>query len=191
MMSLWFVAPACMKEGICNPVVGTIGPLTTQGEAMTSTSPGNVRLVPYSRYYLDCSWQWLNDPEIKRLTLTPDFSREDQDRFFASLPTRADYRIWGLELEGTGPIGAAGLKNLNGNIAEYWGYIGSKAHWGRGLGRQLLTLVENEAIFLGLEKLALRVARFNVRAIGLYRNNGYVETGANDEVIFMEKDLLA
>ena len=41
-----------------------------------------VAFVEYTEEFLDLSWEWLNDPEIKLLTMTPDFSREDQRAFF-------------------------------------------------------------------------------------------------------------
>lgn len=153
--------------------------------------PASIRLVPYSREYLDRSWEWLNDPETKRLTLTPDFTREDQIRFFASLPARDDYRIWGLELEGVGPIGAAGIKHISGSTGEYWGYIGEKQHWGQGLGRSILELVEAEAGSLGIDALVLRVAGYNQRAIRLYEHCGYVACGGRDGTLRMKKQLAA
>ena len=148
-----------------------------------------IALVPFSRDYLDHSWRWLNDPETKRLTMTPDFSREDQERFFAALP-REDYRIWGVELAGGVPIGAAGLKSFRGDIAEYWGYIGEPHQRGRGLGKAMLELVEAEALSLGLVALDLRVAHFNNGAIALYRRVGFSETGRDGGVLTMRKELV-
>ena len=45
-------------------------------------------LVDYNIIFLDKSWYWLNDPEIKALTMTPDFSKEDQASYFKSLPKK-------------------------------------------------------------------------------------------------------
>lgn len=147
-----------------------------------------IALVPFSREYLDHSWRWLNDPETKRLTMTPDFSRDEQERFFARQP-RDDYRIWGVELYGAGPIGAAGLKNFRGDAAEYWGYIGEPAERGKGHGKAMLELIEAEAIRLGLRALDLRVGDFNGAAIALYRNHGFDETGSDAGVVWMHKEL--
>jgi RimJ/RimL family protein N-acetyltransferase len=148
-----------------------------------------VRLVSYSREYLERSWEWLNDPEVKRLTLTPDFTQLDQISFFEALPARSDYRVWGLELEGDGPIGAAGIKNISSGTGEYWGYIGEKQHWGQGLGRSILGLVEAEAAALGINELDLRVAPYNLRAISLYEKCGYVACGERDGTLRMNKQI--
>lgn len=148
-----------------------------------------VQLVPFDRVFLERSWDWLQDPEIKRLTLTPDFTREEQQRFFDSLPSRSDYRIWGVLLAGGEPIGAAGLKNTAGGSAEYWGYIGEKHFWGRGLGGPMLAAVEAEARKLGLAELVLRVAADNVRAMRAYEKFGFQVAGEQAGILTMCKTL--
>ena len=44
-----------------------------------------IKLVDYTLDYLELSWKWLNDPEIKVLTNTPDFSLDQQLKWFNSL----------------------------------------------------------------------------------------------------------
>ena len=58
----------------------------------------DVRLVDFSKVFFDNSWNWLNDPEIKKMTATPDFTKEDQLKWFNSLPSKQDYLIWELHL---------------------------------------------------------------------------------------------
>jgi RimJ/RimL family protein N-acetyltransferase len=145
-------------------------------------------LVPYSLEYLDLSWHWLNDPEIRELTMTPAFTREQQRAFFESLACRTNYHVWGVALDGK-PIGAAGLKNQRNELAEYWGYLGEKEYWGMGLGRELILLVEDKAMELGLSSLELKVSKKNLHAIRLYQSMGFVtdETMSNDYVLKMVK----
>lgn len=134
----------------------------------------NVRLVPFDRRFLDLSWQWLNDPEIKQLTLTPDFTRKDQEQFFESLPTRTDYHVWGVEiLEGL-PIGAGGIKNIVGNSGEFWCYIGERDWWGAGIGGEILTLCEEKARGLGVRDILMIAAKDNFRSIQAFRKIGFV-----------------
>lgn len=95
-----------------------------------------ITLTSYDREFLDLSWIWLQDPEIKKLTLTSDFTREQQLQFFHSLKERKDYLIFGIQL-GTRKIGVAGLKNIKNDIAEYWGYIGEKDLWVKELAKLL------------------------------------------------------
>lgn len=148
-----------------------------------------VQLVPFDQAFLERSWNWLQDPEIKRLTLTPDFTREEQQRFFDGLPSRSDYRIWGVVLAGGELIGAAGLKNVTRGSAEYWGYIGEKQWWGKGLGGEMLTAVEAEARKLGLPQLVLRVVTDNVRAVRAYEKSGFQVARDEAGVLTMSKSL--
>ncbi len=141
--------------------------------SIVSTNRG-LSLVTYDERCLEKSWGWLNDPETRELTMTPHFTREDQRRFFEQLPSRTDYRIWGVALGGVELIGAAGIKNHRWSIAEYWGYIGEKKYWGRGLGRSLVAKVESEARELGFNGLDLIVSAKNTRAIALYEKVGFV-----------------
>jgi RimJ/RimL family protein N-acetyltransferase len=132
----------------------------------------DIRLGLYDAECLEKSWAWLQDPEVKRLTMTPEFTRAQQNAFFASLPHRNDYLIWSVLL-GTEIIGAAGLKNHRGTRAEYWGYIGEKQLWGKGLGSSLVQAVEKRAVDAGFCSLDLRVAHDNLRAIRLYEKFGF------------------
>ena len=80
-------------------------------------------------------------------------------------------------MAGQGPIGAAGLKNIGGGSAEYWGYIGEKSLWGQGLGKQILAAIEAKAGAFGIDRLYLNVTHENLRAIALYKRAGFVEIG--------------
>lgn len=147
------------------------------------------KLEEYTAQYLDRSWVWLNDPEIKHLTMTPDFTKEAQQAFFASLKNRTNYWIWGVALEGHGPIGAAGLKNAEGHSVEYWGYIGEKKWWGQGLGQKLMSAVIEEAAKLGFRSIRLKVRKDNSRAIALYKRQGFVldHSASGDDYYAMGK----
>ena len=95
-------------------------------------------------------------------------------RFFEQLPHQTDYKIWSVVLNNTELIGAAGLKNHRGKLAEYWGYIGEKQYWNKGLGRKLIRAVEEKARELDFVDLDLQVSTANVSAIALYKKSGYV-----------------
>ncbi len=133
-----------------------------------------LQLVKYDRRFLEKSWEWLNDPEIKTLTLTPDFTKEDQVNFYKTLSDRKNYWIRGL-LEDDLPIGVMGLKNINTSerLAEYWGYIGEKEYWGKGIGKFLINQAFSKAKELKLTKLYLKVSHENIRAKNLYLKMGF------------------
>jgi RimJ/RimL family protein N-acetyltransferase len=147
-----------------------------------------ISLVKFNRLYLDLSWNWLNDPEIKQMTNTPDFTRESQQVWFSTLDDKTNYLIWGVSHKDL-PIGVCGLKNITNKDCEYWGYIGDKKYWGIGLGSIIMKLLEEKAIELELESIWLRVLNDNVRAIKLYKKNGYRNECGNTDSIIMRKIL--
>lgn len=150
---------------------------------------GKVELVPFDKRFFDKSRLWLEDEEVNRLTDTGELPAEsDRLKWFESLPSKNDYLIWGVACEEE-PIGACGLKNIQGSNAEYWGYIGEKTYWGKGFGSSMLKGVEQKAKELNLDELYLTVLVENNRAIGLYRKNGYFETGRADNRLTMAKRL--
>ena len=144
--------------------------------------------VRYDERFLERSWHWLQDPEIKRLTDTPDFTQEVQRSWFDSLTGRTDYLVWGIEVNGE-PVGAFGLKQVTDRDAEYWGYLGERAYWGRGIGQWMLARARDEALALGLRRLHLRVLRENVRAIAAYRHFGFRTDSQSDDHAVMSIDI--
>lgn len=138
-------------------------------------------LVNYDLAFLEKSWEWLNDPEIKELTLTPDFSKEDQLNFYNSLPQKKDYWIKGITENNT-PIGAMGLKNIDTgeSSAEYWGYIGEKEYWGKGIGKFILKEAIIKARELNLKKIYLKVNRKNIIAKNLYLKMGFKKQSSGE-----------
>lgn len=140
---------------------------------MDDGGTGSIRLVPYDRAYLDHSWDWLRDPELKALTLAGDFTREDQVAFFESLPQRTDYKIWGVESPEGDPIGAAGIKKIVGTSGEFWCYVGDRSWWGRKIGGQILELCEEKARELGLDHLTMIAGATNDRSISAFEKMGF------------------
>lgn len=135
-----------------------------------------IEFVPFDEEYLERSWTWLADPEIKRLTDTPDITREGQRKWFAHLATADDYVVWGV-LANCVPVGVVGLKHIDveNGTGEYFGYLGEKDHWGKGIGVAMLDFIAKQALERGLNKLCLKVLKENVRAINLYKKYGFCE----------------
>ena len=138
------------------------------------SSQPEIRLARYDRAYLDKSWEWLRDPEIKALTMASDFTREEQLKFFDELPSRPDYKIWGVESPEGIPIGAAGIKKIVGHAGEFWCYMGDREWWGRGLGGRILELCEVEARSLGLDKVTMIAAESNLRSVKAFEKMGFL-----------------
>lgn len=147
-----------------------------------------IQLVDYDESYLALSSKWLRDSEIKNLTHTPDFTDQQQRDFFSSLPSRKDYRIFGIDYQGR-KIGAAGLKNIEAGVGEYWGYIGEKELWGKGLGQLIIGEVFVFARSIGVTCVVLKVSPENIRAIKLYEKIGFKANGDVEGLRLMKIDI--
>lgn len=147
-----------------------------------------ITFVEYTEDFLDMSWDWLNDPEIKSLTMTPDFSREDQIIFFNKLPTRTDYQISGIVVNGE-RAGACGLKHIKNGDAEFWCYLGLKKYWGLGLGVDIMLHAEMECVKLGVTRLHLKVSNSNPRAFKSYVKNGFIVESQTADYTLMKKNI--
>ncbi|MBR5175311.1 MAG: GNAT family N-acetyltransferase [Bacteroidales bacterium] len=147
-----------------------------------------VTLTAYTEEFLERSFHWLNDPEIRFLTDTPAVTREGQRRWFEGLPERPDYMVWGV-LADNQPVGVCGIKQIVEREGVYFGYIGEKDCWGRGFGRRMMELVEDRARKAGLEKLKLTVIKENERARSLYERMGYAVDASDGRYCQMSKRL--
>lgn len=150
-----------------------------------------IELVEYDQTYLEKSWSWLNDPEIKSLTNTKDFSKDEQKKWFNGLSQNKHYKIWGLSFNHS-PIGVFGIKNINfiTKKGEYWGYIGEKRFWGMGFGTIALNQILIKASKdLNLKTIYLEVLIGNRVAINLYKKHGFKEIIIENGMITMEKKL--
>lgn len=132
-----------------------------------------VKFVSFDRVFLEASWRWLQDEELRKLIAAAPITRENQERWFVQLPKRTDYVIWGI-MSKSQPIGVCGIKQIVSGSGEYWGYIGEKNYWGKGIGKQMLQFTEQAAKNIGLTTLTLQVAMHNERAVKLYLKYGYI-----------------
>ena len=126
----------------------------------------------FDRQLLDCTYGWLNDPEVLLLIDANPVDRNSQLKWFDTLSSRSDFIIRGIRYKGV-PIGVFGLKNVLAGKGEYWGYIGAKQHWGKGIGSWMM----NKAIELAeehqVQSLYLKVLVTNERAVRLYKKSGF------------------
>ena len=147
-----------------------------------------IQFVKFDRLFLELSWKWLNDSEIRELTCTPVFTKEDQEEWFKSLDIMTDYKIYGVKADNI-PIGVCGIKNLTNEDCEYWGYVGDKSFWGRGIGKQLISKMEEIARNYGLKSVWLKVSQTNVRARNLYSKMSHILYKTDKGMLYMRKDL--
>lgn len=148
----------------------------------------NVVFEKFDEYYFNDSLNWLKDQEIKLMMDAPDFTSISQNYWFQNLPHRHGYLIWGINYLGR-RIGSCGLKSISCHSAEYWGYIGNKNLWGKGLGKVILIKCIQVATDLRLDNLYLKVINSNERAINLYLNFDFKVYNQDDYYIYMKKKL--
>lgn len=148
-----------------------------------------LQLVGYDKTFFDRSKEWLLDEELNHLIHAGTIpSDEERLAWFNSLSSRKDYLIWGVAYNGE-PIGVSGLKRIADGKAEYWGYIGEKAYWGKGLGKDLMKEVLEKARELDLNYVWLRVRKYNPRAINLYKRIGFTIEQDEPETYLMSLSL--
>lgn len=147
-----------------------------------------IKFVEYNEIFLEKSWEWLNDKEIKFLTCTPDFTKEQQKKWFLSLKDKKDYFIKGVLYNNT-PIGVVGLKNITDTDGEYWGYIGEKEYWNKGIGKDLINYISRYSYILNLKEIYLKVIKDNIRAIKLYQKMNFKEFLEENNLTYMKLDL--
>ena len=134
-----------------------------------------IEFVPYTRIYLEKSYMWLQDAEIRKLTDTQvEITKESQQRWYEGIQNDDTYKIWGIACDGI-PIGACGIKHINYSMSEgeYWTYIGEKTYWG-GKGHAIASFVCKEAKKAKIKKLYIRVLKDNVRSYNLHLKEGFI-----------------
>ena len=148
-----------------------------------------IKLEDFDIEYLKASNHWINDEDIQKSIDATPITYENQLKWFESLKNNDSYKIWGVSYNGS-PIGACGIKNCTTFDGEYWGYIGEKHYWGKGLGFEILKLVQDKAISFQLKSLWLKVLKENFRAIKLYEKFNFSTERISDKYYFMRKHLL-
>lgn len=147
-----------------------------------------VEFTGFDEIFLKKSAEWLADPAIKYLTASPSIDEYSQRKWYESLKNRNDYVIYGVRYQGK-PIGVVGLKHidLNRRQAEYFGYIGEKEMWGRGVGTRMMEYIEEVALVRNIRRIYLKVIENNTNAIGLYKKMQYKYDSSTGGLILMSK----
>jgi RimJ/RimL family protein N-acetyltransferase len=137
------------------------------------SNPRHVVFQKFDDIFFALSGIWLNDPELRLLTDAPIITENNRKEWYSNLSKIDNYRIFGVTINSV-PIGVCGLKNItNGISGEYWGYIGEKNYWGRGIGTEMLNFILALAKESNLRSVFLWVIAQNSRAIKLYLKHGF------------------
>lgn len=133
----------------------------------------NIEFVKFDIRFLEKSYEWLSDNEIRQLIDSPKISKAEQMCWFQNLPNKKDYYIKGVLVDKK-PVGCVGIKHIDITRGEYWGYIGEKSYWGKGIGSLMVTqMIKDANEKFCLKELILKVLISNKRAVGLYKKIGF------------------
>lgn len=148
-----------------------------------------VTLKPFDKEAFCLSGKWLQDDYIKKMICAPEISEDTRLKWFTNLPDRSDYKIWCVVKEGK-PIGVSGIKSINDNVGEYFGYLGSKEYRGKGYGKAMLLATIREAKqYLELNLIKLKVIHENIPAYSLYKKVGFEIYDSDNEFIYMKMSI--
>lgn len=139
-----------------------------------------IEIRDFTHDVLKKTWEWLDDPQIREQTSTPNFNRETSEKWFESLKTRKDYFIKSL-WHNNKPIAVMGLKHLNAKDGETFGYIGEKEYWGKTIGVQGMEFLVNYGRSINLESIYSIIRKTNLSSYKLNRRLGFIQEGDKDE----------
>lgn len=122
--------------------------------------------------FLEKTWQWLHEPEVKFLTNSTDFGKEDQIKWYEKIKNSKEYKMWIILVDNI-PVGAAGLKRITNNDAHVFWYIGEKKYWGKGFGNVIASEITKKAKQIGLVSIYAETIVENYRSINLLFKEGY------------------
>lgn len=135
--------------------------------------------------------RWVNDPAIRALIgetrpLTPSAA----DAYVEKLQ-RDESRVWFIIVERAGgrPIGECGLLRMMPawRTTDLSIIIGERDAWGRGFGREAITLLLDYAFgALNFHRVAIGVVGFNQRALRFYEQVGFRREGVQRDGYFFE-----
>lgn len=131
-----------------------------------------IELTKFDELFLELSWKWINDEEVKILIDTKPVTKQEQIIWYHSLEKRDDYKIWGIMADGE-PIGAAGFKDIKEKTAYTFWYIGEKQYWGKRYGVLLAETVTKKAISLGFTEIYGEILLENFRSLNLVFKEGW------------------
>ncbi len=142
-------------------------------------SPGaEVWLRPFAEEHLDRTYEWLQDPDLRRDFMLPrPINQAGHAKWFKRLAKDDSQAVFAIEARGLGHVGNAGVKNLERGTGELWIYLKPGTVRGKGLGtlaaRELIRILFQE---MNLEAIFLHVAETNRAALGLYEKLGFVRS---------------
>ncbi|MDP1459804.1 GNAT family protein [Bacillus wiedmannii] len=146
---------------------------------------------------IECLRNWRNQENIKKYFINQDdITVKQQEEWFQNYKQKQDDKMFVIEetTNGYTKIGAVALYHINfhTHTVEFGRLmIGNELFVGKGYGKQAANLVCKYAFeVLNMEKIYLRVLVYNIKAIQLYHDIGFVieKRNANDFYMILKKE---
>lgn len=127
------------------------------------------------------TFEWIQDPDFQQLFLMRDRPTwEGHIKYFDRILKDPAQRVYAI-LSESRHVGNCGMKNISLKEGELWIYIGEARMRGKGIASHATRLLAAKGFLeLGLEKIIVHVADFNVSAVKLYKKLGFVEVQVSD-----------
>lgn len=152
-----------------------------------------VRLREYRKEDITKAWEYINDPETKKL-LNPripfPITLEEETKWFEERSSSKDEYNFAIETLGDEKyIGGCGINAVDwkNSVATVGIFIGDKECWGRGYGtdamKVLMTFIFEQ---MNIHKIKLNVFSYNERAIKSYEKCGFRVEGRLRQELFRD-----
>lgn len=139
---------------------------------------------------VDCFYQWVNDEEVIRYSLTKFHeisSKEEILKWYIGMLTdKKCFSVGVISNSGSliGHVGISGINQIDKN-GEYFIFLGDKNYWRKGIA----SLATKDMANYGLEKLQLHrvfltASSANEGALKAYRSAGFIEEGSMRDAFF-------
>ena len=140
----------------------------------------NCSLVPFDQAHIKKSFEWVSDAEMRRLFLIRgEVTWEGHLKYFSRVLSDATQCLYAILNENRQHVGNCGFKNIkpHDHEGELWIYLGEATTRGKGVGSSATKLLVYEGFNQhDFSLIYLHVADFNVAAIAMYKNLGFVES---------------
>lgn len=133
---------------------------------------------------------WRNDTKVMQSTSLQldQYTEKETEQFISMIASQTNSKGYMIEhKDSRETIGIISLINIDykNRSAECIIDIGSKDMWGKGIGREAMSLILEFAFNeLNLHRVYLQVFSFNERAVNLYKKIGFSHAGLLREALY-------
>ncbi len=148
--------------------------------------PMGARRVPYDERFLEASYEWLNDPELRALMDAEAPTTQSQRAWYEAIPTRPGYVIWGVAVHDR-PAGYIQLKRLDEpqQIPLAGVLLADRSLWGWGVAKWAYIELCREVVAREKTLLGGIVLLTNTRSRHAWARLGVLDTEPNGDHMFI------